>query len=96
MSPNQTMIINMNNNSNNDERYSFRKEYALKHECCPKCGYDYCMTTLIGYILDLDHKDEYKDRNLCTCNKCEDKHIMHDRVPRLELNIPPIAITKNK
>lgn len=60
----------------------FIDEYKRLHACCPKCGETGCTTTLVGYILNMDKKEEYKDLNKCICNKCGDKHIMHDRVPQ--------------
>jgi hypothetical protein len=39
------------------------------------------MTTLVGYIFDLNKAEEYKDKNNCTCSDCGDEHIYHDRVP---------------
>jgi hypothetical protein len=60
----------------------FMKEYYEKHACCPKCGSKEYSTTLIGYVLDMDKKEDYKDLNVCYCNNCKDKHTMHDRIPR--------------
>lgn len=62
----------------------FMREYHSKHECCPKCGNKQHTTTLVGYILNWDKKDEYKDLNRCVCTKCGDNHSAHDRVPSIE------------
>jgi hypothetical protein len=62
----------------------FMKEYHKQHECCPKCGETGCTTTLVGYVLNMDKKEEYKDLNKCVCSKCGDKHTIHDRVPSIE------------
>lgn len=59
----------------------FMEEYDRNHACCPKCGSIEYMTTLVGYVLNLDKKDEYKDKNRCRCGDCGDTHITHDRVP---------------
>lgn len=63
------------------DRYdAFMKEYNSLHKCCPKCGSEPHMTTLVGYLLDLDHTEDYKDLNRCTCTKCGDSHTMHERI----------------
>jgi DNA-directed RNA polymerase subunit M/transcription elongation factor TFIIS len=66
------------------EYNDFMEEYENKHQYCPKCGSDDCITTLVGYILNRDKKEEYKDLNICTCMKCGDKHTFHDRVEIFE------------
>lgn len=58
----------------------FRKEYRRLHAACPKCGEASCISTLAGYILDWNKKEEYKDLNTCTCPKCNDVHTRHERV----------------
>ena len=63
---------------------NFMEEYNKQHECCPKCGATEHMSTLVGYVLNWDKKDEYKDMNRCECMKCYDKHSTHDRVPSIE------------
>ena len=62
------------------ERVKFMKQYSEEHECCPKCGETAHNTTLVGYILYMDKKEEYKDNNRCTCLKCGDRHTTHERV----------------
>lgn len=59
---------------------NFKKEYYLNHKFCPKCGNEGHSTTLVGYILDMDKKEEYKDLNNCVCSKCGDIHTAHERV----------------
>ena len=68
------------NEESSKEYDKFMKEYHSKHECCPKCGGKQYTTTLIGYILNRDKKDEYKDLNRCFCTACGDVHTAHDRV----------------
>lgn len=58
----------------------FMKKYHKQHKYCPKCGGEQHTTTLVGYVLDWDKKEEYKDMNICECMKCGDKHSTHDRV----------------
>lgn len=59
----------------------FMAEYRKKHAVCPKCGATGHLTTLIGYILNSDKRDEYKDLNNCVCTECGDRHTAHERVP---------------
>jgi hypothetical protein len=59
---------------------NFMKNYRKQHECCPKCGSKQHNTTLVGYVLNMDKKDDYKDMNDCKCIICGDKHSCHDRV----------------
>jgi hypothetical protein len=59
----------------------FMKEYHKQHKYCPKCGGEQHTTTLVGYVLNWDKKEEYKDMNRCECMECGDKHSAHDRVP---------------
>ena len=62
----------------------FMDEYHKQHECCPKCGATKHTSTLVGYVLNWDKKEEYKDMNRFECMKCGDKHSTHDRVPSIE------------
>ena len=59
----------------------FMREYHKQHECCPKCGSKNHSTTLAGYVLNWDKKEDYKDKNSCRCTKCGDVHSAHDRIP---------------
>ncbi len=63
---------------------NFMKEYDLKHASCPKCGHHECTSTLVGYALDMDNKEDYKDLNKCVCQRCGNVHTMHDRKPMRE------------
>jgi len=62
------------------EYREFMDEYDKNHECCPECGAKEHMTTLIGYVLNDDKKEEYKDLNRCECSNCGDVHTCHERV----------------
>jgi hypothetical protein len=64
----------------NPERKVFMDWYDDEHKYCPKCGSEQYCQTLVGYILDMDNKEAYKDKNMCTCSDCGDNHIVHDRV----------------
>jgi len=71
-------------NTKRDEYDIFMKQYNNDHKYCPKCGSESYSCTLVGYILDLNKKEEYKDRNTCICSYCGDTHIIHDRVKNNE------------
>jgi len=64
-----------------EEYKAFMKAYNNAHQLCPKCGirYNYTMT-MLGYALDMSHKEEYKDLNICKCS-CGSKHTYHERLP---------------
>jgi hypothetical protein len=40
------------------------------------------MTTLMGFPMHMDHPEDYKDLNNCTCSKCKNQHVTHDRTPK--------------
>jgi len=60
----------------------FMSEYHKQHECCPKCGNIPHSTTLVGYVLHSDRREDYKDLNKCMCLVCGDHHTAHERVPK--------------
>ena len=62
------------------EYNDFMKEYRAKHKFCPECGSEKHSTTLVGYIMKSDKRDEYKDKNICICQDCGNRHTAHDRV----------------
>ncbi len=68
-----------------DKYDKFIREYNSQHTSCPKCGSVEHSTTLMGYIPDLNNLKDFKDRNLCTCIKCGDKHYTHDRVSKADI-----------
>lgn len=61
------------------EYSDFRKEYKRMHSLCPECGNRGHSTTLVGYVLNMDDKESYKDKNRCTCTSCGNSHSMHER-----------------
>jgi hypothetical protein len=67
------------------EYNEFMDEYHKQHECCPKCGATEHALTYVGYVLNWDKKDEYKDMNRCECMKCGDKHSAHDRIKSINI-----------
>ena len=62
------------------EYNEFMDGYKKKHKYCPECGGTSYSTTLVGYILNMDKQDEYKDENTCTCSVCGNRHTEHERV----------------
>ena len=46
-----------------DEYDIFMDKYEEKHQCCPKCGSESYTTILVGYPLDMNNKESYKDEN---------------------------------
>lgn len=66
---------------NNRKEYDkFMAQYKKDHAVCPKCGDKNHSSTLAGYIMYSDRREEFKDLNDCVCSKCGDKHIYHERV----------------
>ena len=59
---------------------NFMKEYDNKHKLCPNCKSENYTTTLVGYILNMDKKEDYKDLNTCVCVDCKNVHSAHDRI----------------
>lgn len=78
------MVIDFNQQSIDNDK--FKKEYHEKHKLCPKCGALQHSTTLAGYILNPNKKEEYKDLNDCVCSKCGNRHTEHDRISVEQFN----------
>jgi phenolic acid decarboxylase len=63
------------------EYNDFMEVYHEQHKFCPNCGCEGNYSfTLMGYMLNMDKKDEYKDLNICNCQKCKNTHTFHERV----------------
>ena len=58
-------------------------QYGKDHEVCPKCGSDHYSTTLMGYCLDMNNKEAYKDLNQIECQNCGYICTAHDLVPKI-------------
>ena len=69
----------------NPEYDKFMKKYHREHSCCPKCGSNKMCTTLMGYPLHMDHKEDYKDLNAVECQNCDYHGIRHDLVPKTKV-----------
>jgi len=77
---------NIKNKNMSKEYDDFMEEYRKKHEVCPKCGSDKFITTLVGYVLYMNKKEEYKDLNECECVKCGHDCTYHERISKEEFN----------
>lgn len=64
----------------------FMSGYRARHEVCPECGDKAHTTTLMGYVLYADRRDEYKDLNRCVCEGCGSHHVKHDRISAEEFD----------
>lgn len=62
----------------------FHDKYNKDHAVCPACGSDDLVSTYVGYILDADKIEEYKDENDVVCQNCSWHGIKHDLVSRKE------------
>ena len=60
----------------------FMKQYRLDHEVCPKCGSKDHSSTLVGYVFNSEHPEEYKNLNDCICVNCGDMHTYHERIKK--------------
>jgi transcription elongation factor Elf1 len=58
----------------------FITSYEIKHKYCPICGEESHTETLEGFIVDYTNLDKYKDKNICVCLNCGNKHTVHDRI----------------
>ena len=63
------------------EYNEFMTRYHTQHCCCPNCGSRNYTKTLVGYILNHEHPEDYKDKNVCHCLDCGWKGIAHELVP---------------
>ena len=77
-------IIKEHTEESEAEYDAFMTEYKKKHAVCPKCGAIPHSSTLMGYILNSDKKEEYKDLNNCTCLNCEYQCTAHERISEEE------------
>lgn len=62
------------------EYEEFMFEYNKLHATCPKCRALSFNCTLMGHVLDMSKKENYKDLNTCTCLSCGDIHTVHERI----------------
>ena len=70
----------------------FMKIYHTEHYCCPVCHSKNYSCTLVGYVYDENHPENYKDSNSCHCYTCGWEGSRHDLVPRPEKTAYKIGI----
>jgi len=63
------------------ESDDFRNQYHNNHKRCPSCGGEDYSSTLVGYVLNMNDKENYKNKNHIECLDCGFKGIIHDLVP---------------
>ena len=73
-------VLSEHTEQSRKEYDDFMTKYSKEHEVCPRCGETGHTVTLVGYALIGGEEDKYKDKNRCVCSKCNDKHIVHDRI----------------
>lgn len=74
-------VIQVSSKSEPSPEYQeFMKKYGNEHAVCPKCGHIGHSSGLMGYPVNMEKKDEYKDLNKCLCSFCGDKHLAHNRI----------------
>lgn len=73
--------IEFNREYFDDEYKTLLEKYYNEHCTCPKCGHRDYTTTMLAYILDKKHPEEYKNKNTIECLNCGWKGIKHDMVP---------------
>lgn len=66
-----------------DDYGEFMEWYENEHALCPKCGSSEYYTTLVGFILDFNKLEEFKDKNKCTCIDCGNIHLRYNRIKTL-------------
>lgn len=59
----------------------YEKRYYEEHAVCPQCRSRDFISTLMGYIVSMEHPETFQDKNEITC-RCGWEGIRHDLVPR--------------
>jgi len=57
------------------------EDYRKKHTRCPNCGNASTSQTLMGFVLNLDDPDSYRDENNASCRKCGWSGTVHELLP---------------
>ena len=68
-------------------KWRFAKQYEkdyynVHHVCCPKCGCDRYSSTYMGFIINHEHPEAFKDSNAVECAECGWSGITHNLVRR--------------
>lgn len=56
------------------------REYRENHTYCPECGSCKNHQTLMGYVMDINHPEDFKDLNRVSCIECDWTGTVHDLV----------------
>jgi hypothetical protein len=60
----------------------YMEQYHKEHYCCPVCQSKNYSCTMVGFIYDPGHPEDYKDSNSVHCYTCGWKGVVHDLVPK--------------
>ena len=71
-------------------------QYKSDHEVCPKCGSKGHSSTYMGYVMDMEKPEDYKDLNSCVCSECDYAHKTHDRISKEAFAAITMVATCNK
>ena len=74
----------------------FMKIYHTEHYCCPVCHSKNYSMTLLGFVYDENHPENYKDSNSCHCYTCGWKGPVHKLSPKPEKTAFKIGILGGK
>lgn len=80
-------VIGEHDDESLKQYHDFMEAYNEQHKYCPNCGKLECSTTFVGYIMNSNKRDEYRDLNSCKCSHCGDVHTKHERVAKKNPNI---------
>lgn len=58
---------------------TYLAEYNQKHIACPVCGSTHIRSHMVGFALDVEHPEAYRDENQATC-ECGWSGRVHDLV----------------
>jgi len=64
------------------DREEFMEKYHNDHYFCPECHCRAYAVTLVGYMYDPMHPEDYKDNNRVTCHVCGWKGTVHKLAPK--------------
>ena len=78
----------------NESEYQ-KSLYYKKHMYCPECGSDHNSQTLVGYIMDLQHPEQFEDRNRATW-ECGWIGTVHELTANAKPKEPSPNLTKQK
>lgn len=77
------------------DREEFMEKYHNEHYFCPECHCKGYSVTLVGYMYDENHPEEYKDNNRVRCQICGWKGTVHTLAPKTPKTIFHVGYTEN-